>query len=97
MARYVAIVIALFVAAFIPLLVVLEWAGWRLGATIPLSTIASEQSQTERVVWLGSFKDYAPYKLERIKRVQPEVLLVGSSRCGQARAKMFRPYVAYNA
>lgn len=97
MARYVAIVIALFVAAFIPLLVVLEWAGWRLGATIPLSTIASEQSQTERVVWLGSFKDYAPYKLERIKRVQPEVLLVGSSRCGQARAQMFRPYVAYNA
>jgi|OM-RGC.v1.003921129 hypothetical protein len=96
-ARYVAIVIALFVAAFIPLLVVLEWAGWRLGATIPLSTIASEQSQTERVVWLGSFKDYAPYKLERIKRVQPEVLLVGSSRCGQARAQMFRPYVAYNA
>ncbi|MDU1694838.1 MAG: hypothetical protein E6848_35260, partial [Bradyrhizobium sp.] len=42
-------------------------------------------------------KDYAPYKLERIKRVQPEVLLVGSSRCGQARAQMFRPYVAYNA
>lgn len=97
MARYVAIVIALFVAVFIPLLVVLEWAGWRLGATIPLSTIASEQSQTERVVWLGSFKDYAPYKLERIKQVQPEVLLVGSSRCGQARAQMFRPYVAYNA
>ena len=50
-----------------------------------------------KLLWLGAFKDYAPYKLERIKLVQPEVLLVGSSRCGQARAQMFRPYKTYNA
>ncbi|GLH77334.1 hypothetical protein SSBR45G_22420 [Bradyrhizobium sp. SSBR45G] len=97
MARYVAIVVALFVAVFAPLLAVLEWVGWRLGATVPLSVIAAEQSHDRRLVWLGTFKDYAPFKLERIKQVQPEVLLVGSSRCGQARAQMFRPYVAYNA
>nr|WP_210265633.1 hypothetical protein [Bradyrhizobium aeschynomenes] len=96
-ARYVAIIVALFAALFLPVLAILEWVGWRLGATVPLSAIATEQSQDDKLVWLGAFKDYAPYKLERIKQVQPEVLLVGSSRCGQARAQIFRPYVAYNA
>jgi len=35
---------------------------------------------------------FAPVSLSR-----PEVLLVGSSRCGQARAQIFRPYRTYNA
>jgi hypothetical protein len=95
--RYLAILLTLFVLIFLPPLTVLEWIGWRLGATVPLSVIAAEQSRVDRLLWLGTFKDYAPYKLERIKVVQPEVLLVGSSRCGQAREQMFRPYVAYNA
>ncbi|MGC2781630.1 MAG: hypothetical protein WA418_38940 [Bradyrhizobium sp.] len=95
--RYLAIIVTLFAAVFVPLLAVLEWAGWRLGATVPLSVIAAEQSRSDRLVWLGTFKDYAPYKLERIRQIRPEVLLVGSSRCGQAREQMFRPYVAYNA
>ncbi|WP_315782710.1 MULTISPECIES: hypothetical protein [unclassified Bradyrhizobium] len=87
----------LFAAVFVPLLAVLEWAGWRLGATVPLSTIAAEQSRSDRLVWLGTFKDYAAYKLERIRLTRPEILLVGSSRCGQAREQMFRPYITYNA
>jgi hypothetical protein len=95
--RYLVIVAVLFVPVFTPLLAVLEWAGWRLGATVPLSTIAQEQQTDHRLLWLGAFKDYAPYKLERIKLIQPEVLLVGSSRCGQARAEAFRPYKTYNA
>ncbi len=95
--RYIAIVITLFAAAFVPLLAMLEWAGWQLGATVPLSVIAAEQSQSDRLVWLGTFKDYAAYKLERIRRTRPEILLVGSSRCGQAREQMFRPYRSYNA
>ncbi|MGY4287255.1 hypothetical protein ACVWXO_006475 [Bradyrhizobium sp. LM2.7] len=95
--RYLTIVGALFVVLVVPLVSFIEWAGWRLGATVPLSTIAREQQGADRAVWLGAFKDYAPYKLERIKLVQPEVLLVGSSRCGQARAQMFRPYKTYNA
>jgi hypothetical protein len=95
--RYLTIIVVLFVLLFMPLLVGLEWAGWLLGATVPLSTIAQEQQTNHKLLWLGAFKDYAPYKLERIKLVQPEVLLVGSSRCGQARAEVFRPYKAYNA
>ncbi|BAM88529.1 conserved hypothetical protein [Bradyrhizobium oligotrophicum S58] len=87
----------LFAVVFVPLLAALEWAAWRLGATVPLSEIAMEQSRSDRLVWLGAFKDYAPYKLERIRQIRPEVLLVGSSRCGQAREQMFRPYVTYNA
>jgi len=95
--QYTTILVAVFALIFVPLLAVLEWVGWRLGTTVPLSAIAAEQSRNDRLLWLGTFKDYAPYKLERIKVVQPEVLLVGSSRCGQAREQMFRPYVAYNA
>ena len=91
------IILALFAALFVPLMCGMEWFGWRLAATVPLSTIAREQEQSHKLLWLGAFKDYAPYKLERIKVVRPEVLLVGSSRCGQARAQIFRPYKAYNA
>lgn len=95
--RYLMIVVALFVALLPAPLCLLEWAAWRLSATIPLSTIANEQQNDKGLLWLGGFKDYAPYKIERIKLVQPEVLLVGSSRCENAREQMFRPYRVYNA
>ena len=90
--QYLIIVATLFLA----MAGFLEWAGWRLGATKSLSIIGREQ-QADKLLWLGAFRDYAPYKLERIKLVHPEVLLVGSSRCGQAREQMFRPYKTYNA
>ena len=98
--QYLTIIAALSAAFFVailgPVFCLVEWSGWRLGATKPLSVIAREQ-QAGKLLWLGAFKDYAPYKLERIKLVQPEVLLVGSSRCGQAREQVFRPYKTYNA
>lgn len=94
---YSAVVLALSAVLLFPALGALQWAGWRLGATMPLSTIAAKQQTDHKLLWLGAFKDYAPYKLARIQLARPEVLLVGSSRCGQARAQMFRPYTAYNA
>ncbi len=97
MSRYLVFVLALAAAIFAPVFYGLEWAGRQLGATIPLSTIAREQQENHKLLWLGGFKDYAPYKLERLKVVQPEVLVVGSSRCGQAREQIFRPYKTYNA
>jgi hypothetical protein len=95
--RYLAIVLMLLAIVFLPCLAGLAWIGWQLGATVPLSTIAREQQADHKLLWLGALKDYAPYKLARIKLVQPEVLLVGSSRCGQAREQVFRPYKTYNA
>jgi len=95
--RYLALVLALSAVVFAPALLGLEWLGWRLEATVPLATIAGQQAQSHKLLWLGAFKDYAPYKLERIKLLHPEVLLVGSSRCGQARAQIFRPYRTYNS
>ena len=95
--RYLIIVGTLFFALAAPLVSFIEWAGWRLGATVPLSTLAREQEGSEKVLWLGAFKDYGSYKLERVKLAQPDVLLVGSSRCGQVRAQMFRPYKTFNA
>jgi len=95
--RYLTLILAFCAVVFVPVWGSLEWLGWHLGATVPLATIAREQEQDHKLLWLGAFKDYAPYKLERIKVVHPEVLLVGSSRCGQARAEVFRPYKTYNA
>jgi hypothetical protein len=95
--RYLAIVGTLFFVVAVPLVSFIEWAAWRLDATVPLSTLAREQQGPDNTLWLGAFKDYAAYKLERIKLVQPDVLLVGSSRCGQAREQIFRPYKTYNA
>ena len=97
MSRYLAFVLTLAAVIFTPVFVGIEWAGRRLGATVPLSAIALEQQENHKLLWLGNFKDYAPYKLERLKLVQPEILLVGSSRCGQAREQVFRPYKTYNA
>jgi hypothetical protein len=94
---YLTVIATLFTALLVPFLGGLEWVGYKLGATTPLSTIAVQQQSPDKMLWLGAFRDYAPYKLERIKLVRPEVLLVGSSRCGQAREQMFRPYKAYNA
>jgi hypothetical protein len=74
-----------------------EWVAWRLGATVPLSELAVRQQIDPNLLWLGAFRDYAPFKLERIKLIQPEVLLVGNSRCSHVRAHMFRPYNTYNA
>jgi hypothetical protein len=95
--RYLAIVLTLLAVIFPPSLAGIAWVGWRLGATVPLPTLAREQQTEHKLLWLGTLKDYAPYKLERIKLVQPDVLLVGSSRCGQAREQLFRPYKSYNA
>jgi hypothetical protein len=95
--RYLAVIVALSGLILLPSIVGIEWIGWRLAATVPLSTLAREQEGDHKTLWLGAFQDYAPYKLQRIKLVQPEVLLVGSSRCGQAREQVFRPYKTYNA
>jgi hypothetical protein len=94
---YIIIVLTVWAVFVLPIIGGLEWLGRRLGATIPLTEIAQQQRETDKLLWLGAFKDYAPYKLERIRIVHPEILLVGSSRCGQAREQMFRPYKAYNA
>jgi hypothetical protein len=95
--QYLTIIGVLSVALLLASLCFVEWAAWKLWATVPLSTIAAEQQKDERLLWAGGFPDYAPYKIERIKLTQPEVLLVGSSRCGNAREQMFRPYKTYNA
>ena len=97
MRRYSVIVLASLAFALPPILLSLAWAGWRLGAIVPLSTIAREQHTDHKLLWLGVAKDYAANLLVRIMLVQPELLLVGSSRCCQAREQIFRPYTTYNA
>ena len=51
-----AIVGVLFVITAAPLAGFIEWAAWRLGATVPLSTFAREQQGPDKALWLGAFK-----------------------------------------
>ena len=71
--------------------------GERSHALDSISDIAAFQQREPRSIWLGEIPDMAPYKLARTTLAQPDILFVGHSRCGQFRAGMLAPYVAYNA
>jgi hypothetical protein len=95
--RYLRMAMSIVMLPLVCAICALELIGWRSGATTPLHEVAAVQQRDPNVVWLGPFRDYAPYKLERVAIEQPEILIIGSSRCSYLRAAIFRPYKAYNA
>lgn len=74
-----------------------EWAGFRTGVTLTPTQVAAAQESDKNILWLGPLKDWAAYKLARIADRQPEVVMIGHSRCNQFRSAMFAPYSMYNA
>jgi hypothetical protein len=94
---YLIVVALFFWSLALPLWIIVEWAGWASGTTLSPAAAALTQERDPRILWLGSFADFGPFKLERAKLQNPEVLVVGNSRCGQVRAAMLRPYRTYNA
>ena len=75
----------------------LSWLGSASKALASLPIVAAEQSSSPKSIWLGEIEDVAPYKIERAALTQPEIIVIGHSRCGQVRAEMFAPYKMYNA
>ncbi|CAA6605833.1 hypothetical protein MTBLM1_70049 [Rhodospirillaceae bacterium LM-1] len=51
----------------------------------------------ENVLWGSAFEQKSGFKLERIRRLHPDLLVVGSSRATQFRAEMFPGISFYNA
>ncbi len=51
----------------------------------------------ENVLWGSAFEQKSGFKLERIRRLHPDLLVVGSSRATQFRAEMFPGVSFYNA
>lgn len=96
-ARYLAITFFAVVAFSACLVASLSWLGSTSKALASLPVIAAEQSSSPKSIWLGEIEDVAPYKIERAALMQPEIIVVGHSRCGEVRAGMFAPYKMYNA
>jgi hypothetical protein len=60
--------------------------------------MASRQAKDPKIVaWDGNTNFWGDLKLHRIWLEKPDVIIVGSSRGGQLRSRMFRPYKFYNA
>jgi hypothetical protein len=76
-----------------------ELLAWRTGATIANSVpaIAELQHEDPNIVWTGNGQLYGPLALARIKIEQPDIIMIGHSRCGQMRSMMFKPYSFHNA
>ena len=74
-----------------------EWAGFRTGVGLTPIQVADAQEADKSILWFGPLKDWAAYKLARIKDRQPEIVIIGHSRCNQFRSAMFLPYQMYNA
>jgi hypothetical protein len=76
-----------------------ELLAWRTGADVTSSVtdIAELQHGDPNLVWTGPGQLYGPLALARIKIEQPQIIMIGHSRCGQLRSMMFRPYTFHNA
>lgn len=76
-----------------------ELLAWRTGATVTSSVaaIAELQHADPNIVWGGNGQLYGPLALARTRIEQPDIMMIGHSRCGQMRSMMFKPYSFHNA
>jgi hypothetical protein len=76
-----------------------ELLAWRTGATVAnsVAAIAELQHEDPNIVWTGNGQLYGPLALARTKIEQPDIIMIGHSRCGQMRSMMFKPYSFHNA
>jgi hypothetical protein len=73
---------------------VVELLAWRTGAmvTSSVAVVAELQHEDPSIVWGGNGQLYGPLALARTKIEQPDIMMIGHSRCGQMRSMMFKPY-----
>jgi hypothetical protein len=75
-------------------ILVVELLAWRTGAmvTSSVAVIAELQHEDPDIVWSGNGQLYGPLALARTRIEQPDIMMIGHSRCGQMRSMMFKPY-----
>lgn len=79
------------------LLGVLEWFGWDLGETYTPAALVRAWDEHPDMVWMGiRVQAHARLKLAEAAHQRADVLIMGQSRLGQVRARMFAPYTCYN-
>src|SRR6266704_1414746 len=78
-----------FLIVILPVLLLfslVEFVAWRAGATIPLEVAARMQTENPHPRWAGSREAFsARFKLIRVARERPDVLIMGASRVCQFR------------
>jgi len=95
--RFVKIVLCATVLPCLCVIAAAEWLGWSLGETYTAAAMRRAEDRDPNLVWMGSrVQGLARIKLAILAEKQPEVLVMGQSRFGQANAAMFDPYTFYN-
>jgi len=96
--RYLAIVFGALLLLSAAAVGALEYVGIA-SDSIALPRRMAQQQSVDRLTLVlpGDLRYWAAFKLAHIAEASPEVVLVGSSRAGQVRSAMFKPYEFYNA
>jgi hypothetical protein len=76
---------------------VFAWVGQRTGSTTSFARIVERQQEDPALIALPfDLRYWAMYKLEGVALNKPEIVYISSSRAGEFREQMFRPYSFYN-
>lgn len=96
--HYVAVVLLLSAGLFGSAVGAIEYVGVKTDAIKLPRQVAEEQNRDPMTLAVpGDLRYWGAYKLSMIARQNPDVVFVGSSRSGEFRSAMFKPYSFYNA
>jgi hypothetical protein len=95
--RYLVAIAAVFIPLAAVVVMALLYAGKPFGASTTPAGLADIQAmRPNAVVMPFDLRHNGAFKVSRVERVHPEVMYFSSSRAGEMRADMFRPYPFYN-
>jgi hypothetical protein len=95
--RYLAMMFFGLVVALALAFAVGAWVGQRTGSTTSFARIVERQRHDPALIALPfDLRYWAMYKLEGVALNKPEIVYISSSRAGEFREQMFRPYSFYN-
>src|SRR5471030_3266516 len=95
--RYLAVMLAGLVVAITLASALVAWVGQRTGSTTSFARIVERQRHDPALIALPfDLRYWAMYKLEGVALNKPEIVYISSSRAGEFREQMFRPYSFYN-
>jgi hypothetical protein len=95
--RYLAVMFTGLVVALALASAVVAWVGQRTGSTTSFARIVERQREDPALIALPfNLRYWAMYKLVSVALYRPEIVYISSSRAGEFREQMFRPYSFHN-
>jgi hypothetical protein len=97
MRRYLVVMFSGLVVALVLASAVVTWLGSRTGSTTSFAQIVERQREDPTLIALPfNLRYWAMYQLESAALYKPEIVYISSSRAGEFREQMFRPYSFHN-